>query len=175
VHVSRPGAADADIYVYPDRDIAMVLCVVDALGQARCFGKDAVLAGSVNGKSPAVCGMAARPLASPCPPGRECAFRRVTVPADAFGLVLLEPQPPLFGVPRHRLIDAAVLTRDASAASLEVAASVRSLARCFAPSGSAPEPALLAPALSRRGCEDRPCRLHHASVRVAARSPAANR
>jgi hypothetical protein len=93
------------------------------------------------------------------------------VPADAFGLVLLEPQPPLFGVPRHRLIDAAVLAEDASAA-LEVAVSVRSLARCFAPSGSVPEPALLAPALSRRACEDGPCRLHHASVRVAARSPA---
>lgn len=173
IRVSRPGTGGADIHVSPDDDVAVVLCVVDAAGQGRCFGKDGVLAGALDGRSPALCGLADRPLASPCPGGGACAFRQVAVPSDAFGLVLLEPRPPLFGVPRHRLIDAAVLAPDAPVAAPQIAAGVQRLARCFAP--SAPPPVEVD--LVRRACEPGPCRLHHSSVRVAVHrtAPAANR
>ena len=165
VHASRPSAADADIQVVVDGDTAVVLCVVDAAGQARCFSRDEVVVGALHGGGAAVCGMTDRRLASPCPGGRECAFPRVAVAADAFGLVLLEPRAPLFGVPRHRLVDAAVLAPDPAAVSPQIAVGVRTLARCFAPLGPPAEvPGIT---LSRQACEAGPCRLHHSSVRIA--------
>lgn len=168
IHVSRPSAAGAGIHVFPDGGVAVVLCVVDAAAQARCFAKDDVLAGALDGTSPALCGLADRPLTSPCPAGRECAFPQVAMSADAFGLVLLEPRAPLFGVPRHRLVDAVVLAPEGGAAPPQIAAGVRSLARCFAP--SAPPPSIET-VLARRACENEPCRLRHSSVRVDARRP----
>ena len=163
---SKPRAADADIRVTADGDTAVVLCVIDAAGLARCFGRGSTVAGALDGRDgPAICGVADRPLVSPCPGLRECTFPRATRTPDAFGLVLLEPQPPLFGVPRHRLVDVVVMAPHPAAVPPQLAAGVRTLARCFAPN----DPAADAPAttLSRQACESGPCRLHHSSVRVA--------
>jgi len=160
---SKPSAADADVHVTADGDAAVVLCVVDAVGQARCFGRDATVAGAIDGGAgPAICGLADRALASPCAGGRECRFARVAASADAFGLVILEPRPPLFGVPRNRLVDATVLTPDAAAPPPQIAAAVRSLARCFAPAAEARDLAL-----SRPLCANGACRLGHSSVTIA--------
>jgi len=160
---SKPSPADADIRVAVDGDAPVVLCVVDAAGQARCFGRNATVAGAIDaGAGPAICGLADRPLASPCAAGGECRFPQVAASADAFGLVLLEPRPPLFGVPRNRLIDAAVLAPDAAAVPPRLAAGVQSLARCFAPAAEA-----LEVPLSRPACVNGACRLAHSSVTVA--------
>jgi hypothetical protein len=163
---SKPSAADTDIRVTADGDTSVVLCVIDAAGQARCFGRGSTVAGALDGRDgPAICGVADRPLVSPCPGVPECTFPRAAMTPDAFGLVVLEPRPPLFGVPRHRLVDVVVMAPDPAAVPPQLAAGVRTLARCFAPLGPAAE----APAttLSRQACENGPCRLHHSSVRIA--------
>jgi len=171
-HVSRPDAANTDVHVQADGDVSVVLCVVDESSLGRCIGKDAVLSGTLDGATPALCGMAARSLASPCPAGQPCAFRRAAAPSGAIGLVVLEPRPPLFGVPRHRLIDAAVLAHGAASGTAEIAAGVRALARCFAPSGARLDRQLDV-ARSRDDCEQRACRLQRSRVRVATRGSVA--
>src|SRR5262245_28304311 len=165
-HVSRPDAASADIHVRADGDVAVVLCVVDEDKRGRCLGKDTVLAGTLDGTVPALCGMAARPLASPCPAGRDCAFRRAA-PSGPIGLIVLEPRPPSFGVPRHRLVDAAVLAPDAAPGAAEIAASVRALTRCFAPAET--KGSTVGVARPRQACEERACRLERSSIRVVQR------
>ena len=162
VHLTRPPAAGADIQVLADGNVPVVLCVVDTGAQARCFARDRVLSGTLDGTIPAICGRADRPIESPCPGGGECSFPYSLTAADAFGIVLLEPRPPLFGVPRHRLIDAAVIAPGHGAAdAADLTQRVQSLARCFAPSATPVETEV-----SRHACENGACRLPHSSLRV---------
>jgi hypothetical protein len=174
MRAAAPGAGEADLRIVPDEHIAVVLCVLDAAGEARCHGKDGVLTGAVDGRRPSVCGMADRPLNSPCASGEECVFHRVAPRGEVLGLIVLEPRPPLFGVPRHRLVDATVLSPSAQPAPLttEMARAVVRTARCLAPSGDAPE-TQAARVLLRHGCADGPCRLRNSSMQLvlsAARS-----
>lgn len=161
VHLTRPPAAGADIQVLADGNVPVVLCVVDTTSQARCFAKDRVLSGSLDGTVPAVCGLADRPIESPCPSGGECSFPFSVPATEAFGVVVLEPRPPLFGVPRHRLIDAAVIAPGAGADTSDLTQRVQHLARCFAPSATPIESEV-----SRHACENGACRLPHSSLRV---------
>jgi hypothetical protein len=163
IHVWRSTATGADLHVRADGDVPVVLCVVHG-AQARCVGKDEQLAGRVDGGAPAVCGLADRRLAPACPPGRECVFENVA-PASAFGLVLLEPKAPVFGVPRNRVIDTAVLTRGDAGAAARIAAGVQELARCFAPTDSPESGDVI---LNGGACERTPCRLRQSRVRIAA-------
>lgn len=161
VHLTRPPAADADIQVVADGDVPVVLCVVDTAAQARCFAKDRVLSGTLHGTLPTVCGLADRPIESPCSSG-QCSFPSSVPASEAFGVVLLEPRPPLFGVPRHRLIDAAVIAPGHAATdTADLTQRVQHFARCFAPSASPVETEV-----SQRACENGACRLPHSSLHV---------
>jgi hypothetical protein len=162
-HVWRAEATGGDLHVLADDEVPVVLCVVDG-AHARCVGRSEEVAGRIDGGAPAVCGLADRRLDSACPPGRECVFARVA-PAGAFGVVLLEPRSPAFGVPRNRVIDAAVLTRGDASAAARIAAGVQEIARCFAPS-DAPDASDVV--LHGGACERTPCRLRHSRVRIAA-------
>jgi len=162
IYVWRSTAAGADLHVQTDGDVPLVVCVVDG-AHARCVARDEELAGRIDGGAPAVCGLADRRLDSACPAGRECVFSKAA-PAGAFGLVLLEPRSPAFGVPRNRVIDTAVVTRGDASAAARIAAGVQELARCFAPS-DAPESADVI--LNGGACERAPCRLRHSRVRIA--------
>ena len=162
IHVWRSTATGADLHVQTDGDVPLVLCVVDG-AHARCVARDEELAGRIDGGAPALCGLADRRLDSACPAGRECVFAKAA-PEGVFGLVLLEPRSPAFGVPRNRVIDTAVITRGDAGAAARAAAGVRELARCFAPS-DAPESSDVI--LNGGACERTPCRLRHSRVRIA--------
>jgi hypothetical protein len=162
IHIWRSPATGTDLHVQTDGEVPVVLCVVDG-AHARCVSRDEELAGRIDGGAPALCGLADRRLDSACPVGRECVFSKAA-PAGAFGVVLLEPRSPAFGVPRNRVIDTAVLTRGDAGAAARIAAGVQELARCFAPS-DVPESGDVI--LNGSACERTPCRFRHSRVRIA--------
>jgi hypothetical protein len=168
MRTAASGTADVDVRVVPDAPGAVVLCVLDTTGQARCHGKDGVLSGTIDGSLASVCGIADRRLASPCAAG-DCVFRGAASRTEVLGLIVLDARPPLFGMPRHRLVDATVLSPAPPPTPLteEMARAVERVARCFAPSGETPEgpPAQV---LFRRGCASSPCRLQHSSLQLVA-------
>ncbi len=169
MRTTTSGAAEADVRVVPDAPSAVVLCVLDATGQARCHGKDGVLSGTVDGGWASVCGIADRRLRSPCADGGGCVFRGAAPRGEVLGLIVLDARPPLFGMPRHRLVDATVLSTAPPPTPLttEMARAVERVARCFAPSGETPEgpPAQVR---FRHECANGPCRLQHSSLQLVA-------
>jgi len=78
--------------------------------------------------------------------------------------------PPVFGAPRHDVLDAAVFTRstddDHAQESRLIQASLQALAQCVAPSGGriAERPV---PILTRQACERATCRLGESSVTLS--------
>ena len=66
-----------------------------------------------------------RPLTAPCPAGRERAFAQVAMPADAFGLVLIEPHARCSASHATALVDAAVVVPEGASRAPEIAAGVR--------------------------------------------------
>jgi len=161
-----PGVAEADVRVVPDTPIGLVLCVIDTSGRARCHGKDGVTS-AAEGRWAGVCGLADQRLESPCA-GGECVFPGAAPRGEALGLILLEARPPLFGMPRHRLVDLSVLSPSPppTPVTREMERAVLRIARCFAPGDRTVE-ARPVPVLHRRECADGPCRLQHSSVQVA--------
>ena len=169
IRIAGSGATTSDVRVMSDAPIAIVLCVLDAMGRTRCHGKDGVLTGSVDWNWAGVCGIADRRLESPCPDGAECVFKAAARRGDLVGLIVLEARPPFYGIPRHRFVDSAVLSPPGHPTSLTqgMAHGVQTVARCFAPSdGTAEEHP--APILLPGGCVDGPCRLQHSSVQMLA-------
>lgn len=150
----------------------VMICIVDEAGHARCHHRDGVLASTVGAGGHRACPGAERALLSRCGDASRCVFRNVPVPADSFGLLILELDPPLFGVPRHGIIDAVVLARSEAPAApgdTRVAAGLRTLAQCLAPPGRQHglEPEL--PVVLRTACEDHACTLRHSRVGLATR------
>ena len=131
IRIAAPGVADADVRVVPDAPVAIVLCVLDSTGRARCHGKSSVVSGAVDGRGAGVCGLADRRLESPCPAGGECVFRGAAPRHEVLGMIVLEARPPLFGMPRHRLVDATVLSPSPQPTPLtrEMARAVERVAR----------------------------------------------
>jgi hypothetical protein len=154
----------------------VMLCVVDAAGRAQCHHRDGVLSSRSDAAGRATCPGADRRLRSPCADASACVFRRVPVPAEGFGLVIVDLEPPLFGVPRHRVLDVAVLSAAPLSAGdrSRIAQSIRGLADCLGPATagawSGGEPV----ALPRAPCEGQFCRLAQSRVRLD-REPADER
>src|SRR5215510_93427 len=77
----------------------VMLCIVDSAGQAQCHHQDGILICRPGVAGGAVCPGGSKRFLSSCPDASQCVFDAVPVPPDAFGLLLLEIRPPLFGVP----------------------------------------------------------------------------
>jgi hypothetical protein len=165
IHLWRSAATGADLHVLPDGAVPVVVCVVGGT-HARCLTGSDEIAGRIDGGARSLCGLANRRLDPACAPGRECGFAKAA-PAGAFGLVLLAPRSPAFGVPRNRVIDTAVLARGDAPAAERIAAGVQQIARCFAPSDTSDPTDVV---LHGGACERTPCRLRHSRVRIAADS-----
>jgi len=92
----------------------------------------------------------------------------VAAPGGSFGLLVLRLAPPLFGAPRHDVLDAAVFTRSnddpQALENRQIRASLQALARCIAPSGGRVAERRPVPILARQACERATCRLGESSV-----------
>lgn len=143
----------------------LMICVVDLRGEARCHHRGGALRSRARAGT-ATCAGAELPLRSRCEGAGGCVFRGVPVPSGAFGLLVVELRPPVLGVPRHVVVDAAAVagsprTRDADVAPLRGA--VGALARCLA-AGGAPDTALLR--VDRHTCEDGFCGLRRTRFKL---------
>jgi hypothetical protein len=154
----------------------VMLCLVDVRGQARCHHRDGVLQARTTGTGEAACPGAGQRLGGVCPGRADCTLRAVPAPAGTLGILMLDLHPPVFGVPRHAVAEAAVLSAPAadqvrSEEDRRAATAVRALARCLAPSDRQLAHAPI-PLLSRQACEDRACPLTGSSLRLARPGPA---
>jgi hypothetical protein len=90
----------------------LMLCVVDMDGAARCHHRDGIVSASVAATAAsATCPGADAVLRSPCRAGEGCRFSSVAVPSSTFAMMIVELRAPRFGVPRHVVSDAAVVSR----------------------------------------------------------------
>ncbi len=152
-----------------DRSNLMV-CLVDAAGRVQCHPKAGVLVWGTSGQGHAVCPGADERIRPRCDGSPSCRFASVAAPAGSFGLLVLRLMPPVFGAPRHDVLDAAVFTRstddDHAQESRLIQASLQALAQCVAPSGGriAERPV---PILTRQACARATCRLGESSVTLS--------
>ena len=146
----------------------LIVCVADAQGAAQCHHRDGVLAGHAAGAGIA-CPGAARLLASRCPDAAGCAFPGVAAPAGTLGVLVLGMQPPVFGVPRHAVLEQVVLSGSPGVdppATARLAGVLRGLAACLtadAGTGTAHEVQVV----PRLACEERECALARSRLRLA--------
>jgi hypothetical protein len=149
----------------------LMICIVDAKGAAQCYHRDGVLTSTVGAQGVATCPGIDQRLESACDGSDTCIVRNVGVPTDAFGMLFVELKPPIFGVPRHVVTEAAIVARRADAldatlrSSLENAA--RAHARCLAPKDSALLRRDAVPVVTRAECEAQACALRRVSLRLA--------
>ena len=146
----------------------VMLCIVDSAGQAQCHHQDGILTCRPGVAGGAVCPGGSKRLLSSCPDASQCVFDAVPVPPDAFGLLLLELCPPLFGVPRHMVVEGVVL----SAASTELSpvehmrlqAALHALRRGLAP--ATPQAQEPFPGTGRAICIDHPCQFARSTIQL---------
>jgi hypothetical protein len=146
----------------------LMLCVVGMDGAARCHHRDGVVSASVApAAASATCPGADAVLRSPCRAGEGCRFSGVAVPSSTFAMMIVELRVPRFGVPRHVVSDAAVVSQapalvDAEAPQLQQR--LRAVARCLAPgAGDGPRLAVV----DRRACENDFCKLDRSRVKLS--------
>ena len=174
VAVDRGGrelaaSSESGLFAPPMRSTDdLMLCVVGMDGAGRCHHRDGVVSASVTpSAASATCPGADAVLRSPCRAREGCRFSSVTVPSMTFAMMIVELQAPRFGVPRHVVSDAAVVSRasgflDADGRRLEQ--SMRAVARCLAPSaGDGPRLALV----DLRACENDFCKLNKSRVKLS--------
>lgn len=176
---SWPELIDVRIASTAATDAAdVMICIVGADGEARCHHRGGVSPAKVHATGRATCTAASRARSSPCPGGVGCLFAKVSVPSEAFGLLVLKLVPPLFGVPRNSVIDTALVSgaRPSASGSARPSAdgepigpALRALARCLAPPGAGHPPAVRA--LDRAACETRACELRQSLVTLAPHHP----
>jgi hypothetical protein len=146
----------------------LMLCVVDMDGAARCHHRDGIVSAAVAPTAAsATCPGADAVLRSPCRAGEGCRFSSVAVPSSTFAMMLVELRVPRFGVPRHVVSDAAVVSQasgfvDAEGRRLEQ--SIRAVARCLAP-GAGDGPRLTV--VDRGACENDFCKLNKSRVKLS--------
>ncbi|HEV8531855.1 MAG TPA: hypothetical protein VGT00_10600 [Methylomirabilota bacterium] len=150
---------------------ALMICLVDASGRIQCHHKTGVLVWAVNAQGHAVCPGADRRIHTQCDGSSSCRFAGVAAPAESFGLLVLRLVPPVFGAPRHDVLDAAVFTPstddDEVQESRQIQAALQGLARCIAPSGGRIAERQPARILTRQACERAACRLGESSVTLS--------
>jgi hypothetical protein len=149
----------------------LMVCLVDAAGRVQCHHKTGVLVWSASGEGHTVCPGADQRIRPRCDGSPSCRFAGVAAPAGSFGLLVLRLVPPVFGAPRHDVLDAAVLTRstddDQAQESRQIQASLEALARCIAPSRGRTADRQPVPILTRQACERATCRLGESSVTLS--------
>src|SRR5712691_8820962 len=89
----------------------LMVCLVDASGRVQCHHKTGVLAWGASAEGHAVCPGANERIRPRCDGSASCKFAGVAAPGGSFGLLVVRLAPPLFGAPRHDVLDAAVVTR----------------------------------------------------------------
>ena len=146
----------------------LMICLVDASGRVQCHHKTGVLVWGANAQGHAVCPGADRRIRTRCDGSSSCRFSGVAAPAESFGLLVLRLVPPVFGAPRHDVLDAAVFTRftddDRVQEHRQIQAALQGLARCIAPSGGRIAERQPVPILTRQACGRAACRLGESSV-----------
>ena len=146
----------------------LMVCLVDAAGRVQCHHKTGVLAWGASAEGHAVCPGADERIRPRCDGSASCKFAGVAAPGGSFGLLVLRLAPPLFGAPRHDVLDAAVFTRSnddpQAPENRQIRASLQALARCIAPSGGRIAERRPVPILARQACERATCRLGESSV-----------
>ena len=149
----------------------LMVCLVDATGRVQGHHKTGVLARGASAEGHAVCPGADERIRPRCDGSPSCKFAGVAAPGGSFGLLVLRLAPPLFGAPRHDVLDAAVFTRSSDDAQAlenrQIRASLQSLARCIAPSGGRIAERRPVPILTRQACERATCRLGESSVTLS--------
>jgi len=149
----------------------LMVCVVDASGRAHCHHKAGVLAWGASADGRAVCPGADERIRPRCDGSPSCRFAAVAAPGGSFGVLVLRLVPPVFGAPRHDVVDAAVFVRSSddepARESQQIQASLRALARCVAPSGTQFVERRPVPILTRQACERATCRLSESSVTLS--------
>ncbi len=147
----------------------LMICVIDADGAARCHHRGGVMSARARlAAGSATCPGADAVLRSPCRTV-GCSFPGVPVPSSPFGLMIVELRAPRFGVPRHAVLDAAVVSgvssRSAASDAPQIAWAMRALARCLAPGpdDDAPRPMHV----ERDACEDGFCQLDRSRVKLS--------
>ncbi len=149
----------------------LMVCLVDASGRVQCHHKTGVLVWGARAEGHAVCPGADERIRPRCDGSPSCRFAGVAAPAGSFGLLVLRLVPPVFGAPRHDVLDAAVFTRstddDQVQESRQIQAALQGLARCIAPSGGRIAERQPVPILTRQACERAACRLGESSVTLS--------
>ena len=149
----------------------LMICVVDVSGRVQCHHKTGLLAWGASADGRAVCPGADERIRPRCDGSPSCRFAGVTAPSGSFGLLVLRLVAPVFGAPRHDVLDAAVFTRssggDQARESRQIQASLKALARCVAPSGWRIAERRPVPILARQACERGMCRLGESSVMLS--------
>jgi hypothetical protein len=150
----------------------VMLCIVDTAGQAQCHHQDGILAcrpGIVDG---AVCPGGAKRLLSWCQGVSHCLFDGISVPADAFGLLLLELRPPVFGVPRHTVVEEVILSASSRGVSpveqAHLQGALYALKRGLTP--ATPQTQGPFPETGRTTCADRPCQFARSTIQLTPRA-----
>jgi hypothetical protein len=146
----------------------VMLCIVDSAGQAQCHHQDGILTCRPGVAGGAVCPGGSKRLLSSCPDASQCVFDAVPVPPDAFGLLLLELRPPLFGVPRHMVVEGVVLSAVSTGLSpvehMRLQAALHALRRGLAP--ATPQAQEPFPGTVRTICIDHPCQFARSTIQL---------
>ena len=170
---SPPWSETLDIAVStaPPR-LPVMLCVVDTAGQAQCHHRDGILTCRPGVADGAVCPSGAKRLLSSCQDASPCVFGAVPVPPDAFGLLLLELHPPLFGVPRHTVVEGVILAASFRGVSPAEQARLQNvlhaLGRGLTP--AMPQAREPLPGTVRTTCVDRPCQFARSTIQLTPRA-----
>jgi hypothetical protein len=180
---SWPQHADVSVEAPPDRFVPLgapparpgprnlMLCIVDDRGEAQCHHRAGVLAARIDAAGAATCAGAEVQLRSPCAGADGCRFPAVPVPGGVFGLLVVELRSLAFGVPRHVVVESAVVSAGpAQGTSGDVARTSRSLtalARCLAPTSIAETDTAPRPQVDRGACQDAFCELRRTRLKLA--------
>jgi hypothetical protein len=150
----------------------VMLCIVDTAGQAQCHHQDGILACRPGIADGAVCPGGAKRLLSLCQGTSHCLFDGVAVPPDAFGLLLLELHPPLFGVPRHTVVEEVILSASSRGVSpveqAHLQGALYALKRGLAP--ATPQTQEPLPGTGRTACVDHPCQFTRSTIQFTPRA-----
>jgi hypothetical protein len=149
----------------------LMLCIVDEHGEAQCHHQAGVLTARADAtRGAATCPGADAQLRSPCEGAAGCLFPAVPVPGAAFGLLVVELRPLVFGAPRHVVVDRAIVSAGRGSGravdTRRLTESLGTLGRCLAPTaGAETEATRLAP-LDRSACEGDFCGLRRTRLKL---------
>jgi hypothetical protein len=166
-----PWADRLDITVAGASAGDVMLCIIDTQGRARCPHRHGEVRAALREGDVATCPGAEARIAARCDRGDACIFPGVPVPAGPFGLVVLDVNPPVFGVPRHAVTEAVIVTPSPDPPSASdrgrLTTMTTALTRCLAPSEGTPSRQLTV--VGRSECETTGCALRRVHLKLGGR------